>query len=366
MQARAALRSGIGMRLSMRAAARLAAGLSLAAMLPPACLAEGSGTQPAYHVAARYAIGGTDLNYDYLRVDGASRRLFIAHGTRIEVLDADTGARLGQVPGLAGVHGIEIVGPLHAAFATSGADRTVAMFDPATLQVLRKIKIPGEKPDALQYDPDSRLLYVVNGGAPGDISVIDPATGAIVDTVELAGGKLEEIAFDGRGRGFVNDERKSVVHVFDTRTRKRIAAWPLAPAEGPTGLAIDREHHRLFAACGNRLLAILDAGTGTLLGTAAIGPEPDGAAFDAKSGRVFTSNRDGTLSVLGVRSPGRYAALQIVRTAAGARTLALDDRTGRLFLPAGRFGAKPAPTPDAPEPRAPLIPESFAIVVVAP
>ncbi len=339
----------------------------VAALLPAFCLADAAvAGPPAYHVAARYAIGGTDAGYDYLRLDGASRRLFVTHGSRIEVLDADTGARLGQVPDLAGTHGIEIVDALHRGFATSGVDRTLVIFDPATLRVIKRVKYLGEKPDALQFDAASGMLFVVNGGATGDVSVIDPATGSIVDAIDLGGGKLEEIAFDGRGRGFVNDEQRSVIHVFDTRTHQRIASWSLAPAEGPTGLAIDREHHRLFAACGNGLLAILDAGTGRLLGTAAIGPAPDGAVFEAKTGRVFTSNRDGTLTVLGEGPPGVFAALQTVRTAPGARTLALDERTGRLYLPSARFGAAPAPTPAVPEPRAPMIPESFGVVVVAP
>jgi DNA-binding beta-propeller fold protein YncE len=347
-------------------AARFGAALLLAA-LPVAALPAGEAAQaPAYHVVDRHAIGGTDRGYDYLKVDGASRRVFVTHGSRIEVLDADTGARLGEVPGLSGVHGVEIAGPQHIAFATNGADRTVVMFNPATLQVIRKIRYLGEKPDALQYDPASGMLFVVNGGATGDVSVIDPVSGAIVDVIELAGGKLEEIAVDGRGRGFVNDEEKSVVHVIDTRTRKRIDDWPLAPAEGPTGLGIDREHHRLFSACGNRLLAVLDTDTGKLLETVAIGPEPDGAVFDPKSGRVFTSNRDGTMTVLAQGPAGRYASVQTVPTATGARTIALDERTGRLFLPTGRFGTAPAPTPAVPEPRAPLIPESFGIVVVAP
>jgi DNA-binding beta-propeller fold protein YncE len=353
-------------RLRARLFHLLAATLVPAASLPWVCWAGGSGMRPAYHVAARYEIGGTEAGYDYLRVDGGSRRLFVAHGSRVEVINADSGVRLGEVSNLAGVHGIEIVEQLNLAFATSGADRTVAMFNPGTLQIVKRIKYLGAKPDALQYDPSSGLLFVVNGGETGDLSVIRPATGSIVDTVELGGGKLEEISFDGRGHGFVNDEQKSVVHVFDTRTRKRVAAWPLMPAKGPTGLAIDREHHRLFAACGNRLLAILDSDTGTMLGTVAIGADPDGAVFDRRSGRIFTSNRDGTLSVVGERSPGNYALQQTVQTAPGARTIALDDETGRLFLPAGRFGAAAAPTTAEPEPHAPLIPESFAIIVIAP
>lgn len=346
-------------------AAILAAGLATV-LAPALCRADDAASAPAYHVAARYAIGGTDTGFDYLRVDGASRRLFVTHGSRIEVLDADTGARLGQVPDLAGAHGIEIVAALHRAFVTSGVDRTVVIFDPSTLQVIKRVRYLGEKPDALQFDAASGQLFVVNGGATGDVSVIDPATGSVVDTIDIGGGKLEEIAFDGHGRGFVNDEHRSVVHVFDTRTHQRIASWPLAPAEGPTGLAIDREHHRLFAACGNGLLAILDAGTGRLLGTAAIGPDPDGAVFEPKTGRVFTSNRDGTLTVLGEGPPGVFAALQTVKTAPGARTLALDEHSGRLYLPTARFGAAPAPTPATPEPRAPLIPDTFGVVVVEP
>jgi DNA-binding beta-propeller fold protein YncE len=346
--------------------AHLAATFLLVGMLSGLCWADGSSPQPAYHVAARYEIGGAEAGYDYLRVDSGSRRLFVAHGSRVEVIDVDTGTRLGELTGLAGVHGVEVVGRVHMAFATNGTDRTVTMFNPETLQIVKTIKYLGVKPDALQYDPGSELLFVVNGGSTGDVSVIDPATGSIVDTADLGGGKLEEIAFDGHGRGFVNDEQKSVVHVFDTRTRKRIAEWPLAPAQEPTGLAIDREHHRLFAACGNRLLAILDSDSGKMLGTAQIGADPDGAAFDRRSGRIFTSNHDGTLSVVGEVSPGTYALQQTVQTASGARTIALDDTTGRVFLPSARFGAAPAPTPAAPEPRARLIPESFAIIVVAP
>lgn len=354
----------------------------LVASRPQWCLSAQSGAGPArqpdarfaaadlqapdYHVAERYAIGGTEDGYDYLRVDAGSRRLFVAHGTRIEVLDVDTGAQLGEVPNLAGAHGIEIVDRLHMAFATSGADRTVWMFNPQTLQVVKTIKYLGDKPDALQYDPASGLLFVVNGGATGDLSVIDPAHGSLVGTVDLGGGKLEEIAFDGDGRGFVNDEEKSVVHVFDTRTRKSVDTWSLRPAERPTGLAIDREHHRLFAACGNRLLAILDSNTGRVQGTAPIGPDPDGAVFDRKSRRVFTSNRDGTLSVVGERFPGNYELLQTVKTAPGARTIALDDKTGRLFLPTGRSGSAPEAMATASEPRARVIPGYFAIIVVAP
>jgi DNA-binding beta-propeller fold protein YncE len=349
------------------ALALLAASLPIAGFAAEAGAVGGPGeARPSYHIGARFEIGGTDIGYDYLRIDSASRRLYVAHGTRVEVLDADTGARLGQLSNVAGAHGVEIVDRVHLGYATSGLDRTVVVFDPRTLEVRGRIKYLGERPDALQYDPASKMLFVVNSGATGDVSVIDPASGAIVGTVELGGGKLEEITFDGAGRGFVADEEKSVIHVFDTATHKRLASWPLEPAEEPTGIAIDNRHHRLFAACGNGLLAIVDAVDGKVLGTATIGPEPDGAAFDSKSGRVFTSNRDGTLSVVGERTPGQFALQQTLVTAPGARTVAFDEKTGRLYLPSARFGKAPKPTPEKPEPRAPFIPESFSVIIVEP
>src|SRR5262249_7482894 len=154
------------------------------------------------------------------------------------------------------------------------------------------------KPDAIEYDPQTQRVYVVNGGETGDVSVIDPGSGAIIATVALGGGKLEEIKFDGRGRGFVNDEEKSGVHVFDTQKLVPLATWSVAPGEEPTGLAFDPKHHRLFAACGNEKLVVLDSDTGKLVATATIGEDPDGAAFDPKTQRVLVSNHDGTMSVV--------------------------------------------------------------------
>ena len=328
--------------------------------------AAGADPVPAYHVAARYPIGGAETGYDYLRVDAATRRLFVAHGTRLEVLDADSGARVGQIEGLAAVHGVEFPDGLGVGFATSGDDRAVVEFDARTLKVLKTIKYTGLKPDAVQYDPASRLLFVVNGGASGDVTVVDPASGAIVATIDVRGGKLEQLAFDGRGRGYLNDEKRNLVHVLDTRSLEVVARWPLAPGEAPTGLAIDRIGRRIFAACGNNLLVAVDIDSGRVVGTAPIGSDPDGAAFDPKSGRVFTSNRDGTLSVVREQAPGRFVAEQTVKTASGARTIAFDEQTGRMFLPYADFGRAPPPTAAVPEPRAPLIPASFGVLVVAP
>ena len=311
-----------------------------------------------YRMIAQFPIGGNDAGYDYLRVDAPTRRVFVAHLNRVEVLNADTGAKLGEISGMHGVHGIEIIPELGKGYTSNGLDRTVTVFDRSTLEVRKVVRYTGVKPDAIQYDPDSRRLYVVNGGASGDVTVIDPASDSIVDTLELGGAKLEQIGFDGRGRAFVNDEGQSVIHVFDTHRLQPAGTWTLGGCEEPTGMAVDRAHHRVFAACGNQKLAVLDSDDGHVVATPAIGSDPDGAVFEPKTQRIFTSNREGTLSVLREASPDRYEALQTLATQPGARTLALDETTGRIYLPTARTGKAPAAGGAAP-----ILPETFVLLV---
>lgn len=333
-----------------------AAALQLAGAHAAAPAAAGS-----YHMIAQYPIGGNDTGYDYLRVDAATRRVFVAHANRVEVLDADTGRKVGEIAGMHGVHGIELIPELGKGYTSNGLDRTVSVFDRDTLAIRKVIRYTGVKPDAIQYDPDTRRLFVVNGGASGDVTVIDPASDSIVDTVDVGGGKLEQIGFDGRGRAFVNDEGQSVIHVFDTHSLRAVGTWPLAPCEEPTGMAVDRAHHRVFAACGNEKLAVVDSDSGRVVATPAIGSDPDGAVFDPKTQRIFTSNREGTLSVLHEVSPDRYETLQTLKTQPGARTLALDETTSRIYMPTARFGPAPAGGGNAP-----ILPETFTLLVAGP
>lgn len=318
-------------------------------------------TAGSYRMIAQYPIGGNDTGYDYLRVDAAARRVFVAHGNRVEVLDVDTGKKVGEIGGMHGVHGIELIAELGKGYTTNGLDRTVTVFDLATLQVRKLIKYTGVKPDAIQYDPDTRRLFVVNGGASGDVTVIDPSLDVIVAALDLGGSKLEQIGFDARGRAFVNDEGRSVVHVFDTHTLQPLAKWSLGGCEEPTGMAVDRDHRRVFVACGNQKLAVLDSDNGRVVATPAIGADPDGALFDPRTQRIFTSNREGTLSVLRELTPDRYETLQTLVTLPGARTLAMDERSGRIFLPTARFG--PAPAGGG---AAPIIAGTFELLVVGP
>ena len=315
----------------------------------------------SYHMIAQYPIGGNDTGYDYLRVDALARRVFVAHANRVEVLNVDTGEKVGEIAGMHGVHGIELIPELGKGYTSNGLDRTVTVFDRDTLKVRKVIRYTGVKPDAIQYDPETRRLFVVNGGATGDVTVIDPVSDVIVDTLDLGGSKLEQIGFDGRGRAFVNDEGQSAVHVFDTHRLKALANWPLAPCEEPTGMAVDRLHHRVFAACGNEKLAVLDADSGRVVATPAIGKEPDGAVFDPKTERIFTSNKEGTLSVLKEVAPDRYEPLQTLTTRPGARTLAMDENTGRIFMPTARSGAAAAGGGSAP-----MLPQTFTLLVAGP
>ncbi len=310
-----------------------------------------------YRVLTQFKIGG-EGGYDMLCVDSAARRLYVSHATRVEVLDADTGKKLGEVAPGNGVHGIAVASEFNHGFVSNGKDNTVTMFDLKTLQVLKVIPTKGKKPDALDYDPETKQVFVCNGS--GSVDVIDPAVGEVKANIDVGGG-LEQLAFDGQGHVFVNVEDKSVIHVVDTHALKLSATWPLAPGEGPTGLAIDRAHHRLFSACGNGNFVVLDSGTGKIIATLPIGKDPDGAAFDPTTDRAFASSRGGTLAVVQEESPDKFSVLQNVTTQYGARTLTLDEKTGRIYLPTAEFGPAPA---DGSSRRRPILPDTFTVLVV--
>jgi DNA-binding beta-propeller fold protein YncE len=193
--------------------------------------------------------------------------------------------------------------------------------------------------------------------------VIDPASGDIIATIKLEG-KLEGIGFDGRGQGFVIAEDKSAVHVFDTRALKPKATWSLAPGEGGTGLGVDTAHHRLFAACANNKVVVLDSDTGKVIATPLIGDDPDGLVFEVKTGRIFSSNVDGTLTVIQEESPDKFTVLQNVKTSPGCKTITLDEKTGRVITCAPQFGPKPAPVKGGPKAKAPVLPGTFEAIVV--
>jgi DNA-binding beta-propeller fold protein YncE len=309
-----------------------------------------------YHVLTQFKIGG-EGGYDYIRVDSAARRLYVSHATRVEVLDADTGKKLGEIAPANGVHGIAVASEFNHGFITNGKDNTVTMFDLKTMQPLKVIPLNGKKPDAIVYDSDTKQVFVCNGGI---LAVIDAAAGELKTDVKV-GGSLEEVVFDGRGRLFVNAEDKSAIHVVDTHALKLLDTWPVAPGEGPTGLAIDRAHHRLFSVCGNGKFIVLDSDSGSLITVLPISEDPDGATFEPATGRAFASTKGGTLTIVQEESPNKFSVRQNLPTQLGARTLTLDEKTGRIFLPTAGFG--PLPT-DGSSHRRPIIPGTFTVLVV--
>jgi len=343
-----------------------ATGVALRAMRKIALLvALASATQlsAAYHVARHIAIGGTG-GWDYPTVDSASRRLFLSHSDRVDVVDIDHQKIVGSIPKTDGVHGIAIASDLHRGFISNGRPSTMTIFDLDKLSTIAEVKTSGEGPDAILYDPATKHVFTFNGRGH-NASVFD-GEGKVVGTIALDG-KPEFGVTDRAGHVFVNIEDKSELADIDAKTLTVAHVWPLAPCEEPSGLAIDRAHHRLFSVCGNQKMVVTDSQSGKVIASVEIGKGVDGAAFDDDKQLAFSSNgADGTLTVVREVSPNEFSVVENVPTARGARTIALDEKTHDIFLPTAKFGPPPAPTPDRPRPRPTILPDSFEVIEVAP
>jgi YVTN family beta-propeller protein len=313
-----------------------------------------------YHVIEQFKLGG-EGGWDYLTIDAQARRLYVSHATHVLVVDADTGAVVGDIPDTPGVHGIALVEDAGKGYVSNGRASTVTVFDLKTLKTLRQIPV-GRNPDAILYDDASRRVFTMNG-AGDDATAIDVKTDTVAGTLAL-GGRPEFAVADGEGHVFVNLEDKSAIVEFDSRRLAVETKWPVAPAEEPSGLAFDRRHHRLFSVGSNRLMAVVNADTGKVLAAVPIGGGVDAAAFDPGTGLVFSSNGEGTLTVVREDSPDKYTVVENVATRRGARTMALDPKTHRVYLVTAEFGPPPAPTPERPRPRPSIVPGTFTLLVV--
>ncbi|TMQ71771.1 MAG: YncE family protein [Candidatus Eisenbacteria bacterium] len=247
-------------------------------------------------------------------------------------------------------------------FAASGRDSAIVVFDLPTLRVVSRLPVPARFPDALVYEPVTRRLFSFNGGSD-NTSAFDAASGAFVDSLAL-GGTPEFAVADGAGLVYVNLESTAEVVAFDARSLHVLRRWSLAPGEEPTGLALDPVHHLLFSGCHNRLLVVSNAIQGTRVDTLAIGDGVDAVAFDARRRTIFTSNGEGTLSVFTRQANGRYVPAETDSTQRGARTMALDEKTGRVFVVTANFGPPPAPTPERPHPRSSVVKDTFTVLVL--
>jgi len=316
----------------------------------------------SYHVAHSYSLGGSG-GWDYVSLDTAGHRLFIARQDRVMVVDPASGKLLTEIPGLNGAHGIAFAYQSGHGFATSGRDSSVVMFDLKTLAVAGRTTAALDA-DAILYDPATQRVFTFNGDANSS-TVLDAASGKRIGTIDLGTGP-EFAVSAGDGKLYVNLEEKGTVAEIDAAAMKVTRRWSLAPCQTPTGLAIDRAHHRLFSGCRSGVMAISDASAGKLITTLPIGQAVDACRFDPATQLAFASNGDGTLTVVHEDAPDQFRVVANVTTRRGARTMELDEATHRVFTVTADFGPTPAATPEHPRPRPPIVPGTFALLVLEP
>ena len=317
----------------------------------------------AWHVVRHIPIGGTG-GWDYSTIDSVARRAYVSHGDRVEVVDIDAGKVVGLIADTPGVHGIAIDHAGGRGFISSGRVGMMTIFDLKTLNRINDVKTTGDNPDAILFDPSTKQVFTFNGR--GKNATVFNTHGKVVATIDL-GGKPEFGVSDGQGRVFVNIEDTSELAMIDARKNVVEKRWKLAPCESPSGLAIDRRHHRLFAVCENEIMAVVDATNGHVITTLPTGKGTDAAAFDDGKQLAFASNgQSATLTIVHESSPDKYEVIDNVATQRSARTMALDTKIHRVFLPAAMFGEAPAPTEKNPRPRPPVVPGSFELLEVAP
>jgi len=275
---------------------------------------------------------GAPSHWDYIDIDPVRHRLFLSRGDHVQVVDLPSGQPVGEIANTLGVHGIAFAQDLKLGFTSNGKANTVTVFDLDTLAVKQEIKVTGVNPDAILYDAFSQQLYTFNGKT-ANVTVIDAKTLQVTGTI-VTTGKPEFAASNDTGKIYFNVEDKSQVHVIDVKTNKLIAQWPLTHCEEPTGLAIDKKNQRLFSVCQNKTMVVTDAETGKEVATAAIGGRPDAVIYDATNGMVYSSNGEGSLSVIKQIDANHYAPVATVKTSKGARTMAMDFAHHVIYLPA--------------------------------
>lgn len=325
-----------------------------------AVYAAGAAAKP-YTVINRWTVGGAG-GWDYLTVDAPRHRLFVTRGNRADVIDTETGKIIGSIAGEGGAHGVALAPDMDRGFLSNGAGNSITEFNYSTLATTRTVPAHGKNPDAIVYDQGTHRLLSFNGKS-NDVTVLDATTLDLLGTVSVPG-KPEFAQMDGHGHVYANIETEPGQLVrIDIAAAKLEATWPLDGCNSPSGLAFDRARGHLYSVCDDKVMAITDAATGHAVTRVTIGEGPDAAEYDASRGLVFSSNgRDGTLSIVHQDKGGHYTVQQTLATQRGARTMALDPQSGRIYLVTADFAPAPAGSTARPTP----IPDSFTVLVVAP
>ncbi len=312
-----------------------------------------------YRIVQEIKVGG-DGSWDYVTMDSTARRLYVSHATKVVVIDVDSGQVIGTVPDTPGVHGIALAPELGRGFTSNGGTNTATIFDLKTLKQIGQVKT-GTNPDAIQYEPLSGRVFTFNRS--NDATAFEAKSGKVQSTIPL-GGKPEFSVTDGTGKIYVNIEDTNEMVELDAKKLAITRRYSIKPCNSPSGLAMDAKTRRLISVCDNNIMAISDPDSGKVVATAAIGDEPDGAGFDPGLSMAFSSNRDGTLTVVRNTS-GKWEVVENATTKPGARTLAIDEKTHKLYLPTAQLGPAAASTPQSPKPKPTIVPGTFEVLVLS-
>lgn len=333
--------------------------LLLVASLAVSLRSLNAASSPAgYKLVQKLTLGG-EGGWDYFDVDPSTGHVFIPRGDHILVVDS-AGTQLADIAGVHGTHAIVFAPELKRAFLS--AESSVAVLDMEKMQALPAFDLKGKDPDAILYDPSSKRVFTFNGGGTKDATAIDATTGEVVGSIPL-GGKPETAQADGEGHIYVNVEDKDQIIAFDSKTLKVLHTWPTAPCKDPAGLAIDVAHQRLFAGCGNQLMAVVDYTSGKVVATVPIGKGVDANRFDPATGLAYASCGDGTITVAHQDSPDKYTVVQTIATQKGARTMTLDTKNHNVYTVTAEFDPPPPPTPQNPHPWPKVISKTFTLLI---
>ena len=316
-----------------------------------------------YQSAGQIPIGG-EGGWDILTIDSVANRLFLSHATKVVVVDLGKNAVIGEIADTPGVHAFVAVPEVQRGFSSNGKESKSSVVDLTTLKTTSKTDT-GSNPDAVVYEPRHGEVYVFNHTG-NSVTVINAKGATVSATIPLGGTPEFAVVDEAAGRVYCNIEDKSEVAVIDADTHKVIADWPLAPGEGPSGIALDARHHRLFSGCHNKVMTMLDTETGKVITTVPIGAGVDGCAFDDATQLAFASCGDGTTTIAKEEEPNKLAVVQILKTERGARTMALDSRTHRIYLPTAQFAPAPSPSPGMSPTRPSIVPNTLKLLVYGP
>ena len=314
--------------------------------------------QQPYHVVDHWKIGGTG-GWDYLLADSSAHLVYLTHGSRVEVVDTQTGKTVGAITGLKGTHGVALDPDGKVGYISDGGANAVVVFDRKTFATIASVPA-GTNPDGIAYEPVTKTVWAFNGRSK-NVTVIDTVSRTAIATIDLPG-KPEFPQADGRGHVFDNIEDKNTVVELDAKTKTLTRSWLLDGCNSPSGMAIDTVHHRLFSVCDGGKMAVLDSDTGKQIATPSIGEGPDAAGYDAKHQLAFSSNGEGTLSI--VDAAKGYTTIETLPTQKGARTMSFDSGSDRVYLVTADLGPRPEATPANPRPRPAITPDTFTVLVV--